>query len=69
MTMIDVAPAADAASRRGRPAGRRRTPPGTMRSWAPVKIPKERIDAEIDRSAEGPTPPGGRRIPRRCTPS
>lgn len=35
---------------------------GTMHAWAPVKIPKEQIDAEIDRLSEGPTPPGGRRV-------
>ena len=35
---------------------------GTMRSWAPMKVSKERIDAEIDRLAEGPTPAGGRRV-------
>jgi gentisate 1,2-dioxygenase len=37
-------------------------PHGTMRSWAPTKVTKERIDAEIERLAQGPTPPGGRRV-------
>lgn len=30
--------------------------------WAPVKIEGERIDAEIERLSQGPTPPDGRRV-------
>lgn len=62
MTTIDVAPAAALRPDEVALQDAGGTLRGTMRSWAPVKIPKERIDAEIDRLAEGPTPPGGRRV-------
>ena len=43
-------------------ADRTGVPPGENRPWAPVKITKEQIDAEVERLASLPAPADGRRL-------